>query len=133
MISTLHCHPDTPSPHVRAIRVEMDRLNDGGLAFRYSLTGDLEALRIPAQARAERADGLWRHTCFEAFIGGDGAAYREFNISPAGHWQAYDFTDYRRGRHNPALPAPNLWRRESAMGLVLGCRLIGRASCRERV
>jgi hypothetical protein len=41
-------------------------------------------------------DGLWRHTCFEAFVAVDGtSAYREFNFAPSGEWAAYAFRDYR--------------------------------------
>jgi hypothetical protein len=45
-----------------------------------------------------RADGLWRHTCFEAFIrSAESPAYHEFNFAPSGQWQAYGFTDTRVG------------------------------------
>lgn len=44
------------------------------------------------------ADELWRHTCFEVFLGEQGStAYREFNFSPSGEWAAYAFTAYRSG------------------------------------
>jgi hypothetical protein len=46
----------------------------------------------------QRADGLWRTTCFEAFFGtAETQAYREWNFAPAGNWAAYDFTTYREG------------------------------------
>lgn len=44
-----------------------------------------------------RTDGLWRHTCFEAFVAGAGPAYREFNFAPSGAWAAYAFDDHRSG------------------------------------
>src|SRR6185295_11934300 len=41
-------------------------------------------------------DGLWRHTCFEAFVSIKGdSAYWEFNLSPSGEWAVYHFRDYR--------------------------------------
>lgn len=63
----------------------------------YRLTGDPLAIRLPAPAVAAQADGLWQHTCCEAFIAAvDCPEYREFNFSPSGQWAAYHFTDYRR-------------------------------------
>lgn len=42
------------------------------------------------------ADGLWQHTCFEAFVARpDDAAYLEFNFSPSGQWAAYRFSQAR--------------------------------------
>ena len=41
-------------------------------------------------------DELWRHTCFEAFVGA-GVAYYEFNFAPSRHWAAYQFSSYRSG------------------------------------
>jgi hypothetical protein len=41
-------------------------------------------------------DELWRHTCFEAFVGA-GVAYYEFNFAPSTHWAVYRFTGYRSG------------------------------------
>lgn len=89
-------HPLTPSEAVRSIVVEVTR--DGEkLALRYVLSGELERLRIPEARAPARADGLWRHTCFELFVlGAEG--YREFNFSPSGEWAAYQFTGYRRGQ-----------------------------------
>ena len=44
----------------------------------------------------ERRSGLWEFTCFECFIGlGDADTYIETNLSPAGHWQAFEFEAYR--------------------------------------
>jgi hypothetical protein len=45
----------------------------------------------------QRADGLWRTTCFEAFWGEPGRkAYWELNLSPSEpRWNLYHFTDYR--------------------------------------
>lgn len=71
------------------------------LALRWRLEGELGDLRLPEVAAApERRDGLWEHTCFEAFLGrrGDGA-YGEINLSPAGHWNLYRLEGYRSGLH----------------------------------
>ncbi|MES2754401.1 MAG: DOMON-like domain-containing protein [Pseudomonadota bacterium] len=53
-----------------------------------------------ADAPPGRADGLWQHTCFEAFIAGAGTGYLEFNFAPSGAWAAYVFDDYRAGIRN---------------------------------
>lgn len=88
-------HPDFPCDAVRAIAVEVTR-SEAGLALRYILTGDPAALAIPPRSVPERTDGLWRHTCFEAFLG-DGEAYTEVNLSPSTQWAAYCFDGYRQG------------------------------------
>ncbi len=69
------------------------------LSLSYHLSGDLDALVLPAFGGSyQREEELWRHTCFEAFFGlaGD-PAYGELNISPAGGWNLYGFSDYRQG------------------------------------
>jgi hypothetical protein len=41
---------------------------------------------------------LWEATCFEFFLAVPGTAgYWEFNLSPAGDWNAFRLTGYRRG------------------------------------
>ena len=47
---------------------------------------------------AARSDGLWQHTCFEAFVRGlSGTEYYEFNFAPSTQWAAYRFSGYRSG------------------------------------
>jgi hypothetical protein len=91
-------HPSTPAPAVRRIDVEIASTSEGGLRLRYFLGGDVDNLRIPPRATPRRTDGLWQHTCFEAFIGGQGSrAYCEFNFSPSTEWAAFGFSGYRAG------------------------------------
>ena len=67
------------------------------LLLQYELQGDVSRLRLPAPTRPGPADGLWQHSCFEAFVGVAGdPAYREFNFSPSGQWAAYLFRDQRQ-------------------------------------
>ena len=48
---------------------------EGSLRLRYVLAADARRVRIPASAPdAGRADKLWAHTCFEAFVGLRGVA-----------------------------------------------------------
>jgi hypothetical protein len=89
-------HPLTPCEAVTRLEVEVGREGDG-LALRYRLTGDLDRLAIPARTAPARIDGLWEHTCFEAFVAGDGDGYCEFNFAPSTAWAAYRFDGYRRG------------------------------------
>ena len=65
------------------------------LWLRFHVECDLNTLELGEPLAAERTDGLWRHTCFEVFVGGD--AYSEFNFSPSSQWAAYDFLSYRAG------------------------------------
>ena len=66
---------------------------DGTAVFEFKLEDtELDGLRIPPPARPGPADELWKHTCFEVFIGIKGEpAYRDFNFSPSGQWAVYDF------------------------------------------
>lgn len=94
----LVCHEQTPAPWLRGIAVRVAAARDGGLTLVYAFCGDLRRLRVPPPAAPGRADGLWRHTCCEVFVvGSDAPAYREFNFSPGGAWQAYAFRGYRDG------------------------------------
>ena len=64
--------------------------------------GDLFAVSLPSiqpstvPMHGDRRDDLWKHSCFEAFIGVPGSQqYWEFNVSPLGHWNLYRFESYR--------------------------------------
>jgi hypothetical protein len=96
MRHALKRHPETRSQAVTRIEVEARRTGVG-LALRYIVTGTIEDLALPKQARPLRTDDLWKHTCFEAFARGVGdEAYCEFNFSPSTEWAAYRFSKYRR-------------------------------------
>lgn len=92
-------HPDTPPGVVQSIEAELDRMPGGAIAS-FKLNGDLSRLLIPPPGPPSRADGLWKTTCFEIFVGGEGESYREFNLSPSGQWAAYEFDCYRSGMAN---------------------------------
>lgn len=69
----------------------------------------MSRLKLPGPGRPARADGLWQHSCFEAFLGPvSGASYYEFNLSPSGAWAAYRFAGRRAGRESPPMPAPTV-------------------------
>jgi len=95
---TLACHPQTPTQATRKIDVMAGETKRGGLMLSFCLVGDISALNIPESRSPRRADHLWHHTCFEAFVmEGEGPEYREFNFSPSGEWAVYDFRGYRNG------------------------------------
>jgi hypothetical protein len=90
-IHTLQSHPGTPAGVAISLAVHVD-VRDSEWVLEYRLLGPIAALRIPPSASAGPADGLWQHTCFEAFVAAEGeAAYREFNFSPSGRWAVYRF------------------------------------------
>lgn len=121
--STLHslaCHPQTPTEAVRGIGVRVDGATRGSLTLSFALEGDLSALRIPESRSPRRAGGLWRYTCFEAFVmAEEGPGYREFNFSPSGEWAAYAFRGYREGGELEIQPGPAITVRRSAERLEL--------------
>jgi hypothetical protein len=92
-------HPGTASAGaVRRIDVEISTTDDGGLRLRYFVDGEVSRIALPAPAPSRPREGLWRHTCFEAFIAGEvSTAYCEFNFSPSTEWAVYGFTSYREG------------------------------------
>lgn len=88
-------HPDRPSA-VTAVQAEVSRTRGGALSLRYAVADPQGALVLPAAGLSGRADGLWRRTCFEAFVRRP-AGYYELNLSPSGQWAAYRFDGYRAG------------------------------------
>ena len=117
----LFAHADAGGDFVWSIAAEAQFSAGAILSCRYTLQGDVARLRLPRTGLSRRADGLWKHTCFEAFVTtADTRAYYEFNFSPALDWAAYRFEDYRQGMSVAALPqAPGLQVRRNSEGLEL--------------
>ena len=90
-------HPAHSPGAITAVDAYVTRAAEG-LILSYTLSGDMDALVLPAKTEPSRANDLWQSTCFELFLRGDGAAYREYNFSPSGEWAAYAFDSYREGR-----------------------------------
>ena len=94
----LACHSASPTTVVSRVTAGVTHSPEGGLRLKYVLTGNLDALLIPTRTASTQASGLWQHTCFEAFIAGQGSSeYCEFNFSPSTQWAAYGFSRYRQG------------------------------------
>jgi hypothetical protein len=99
-------HPQDGTP-ARRVAAAVDWSLEGDLLLRYVF--DATAVPLPPPAPRVATDGLWRHTCCEAFVAGDDTpAYREFNFSPSGAWAGYRFSGYRAGGVNLALDDPGI-------------------------
>jgi hypothetical protein len=72
---------------------------DPFLLIQFTLLGAVDQVILPAPSDApQRKDNLWESTCFEFFLGIKNApSYWEFNLSPGGDWNIYQFDDYRQG------------------------------------
>ncbi len=104
---SLSPHPDTPCAAVTGITVEVTSPAPDFLAFRFRVSGDVDAILLPPPAPPERTDGLWQHTVFEAFLRpAEGNDYFEFNFAPSGQWAAYSFAGYREGMAEATMMAP---------------------------
>ena len=91
-------HPSTPADQVAHLRAVVRRSRSGTLELIFRLAADVHEIRVPPSSVARMAAGLWRHTCFEAFIAIEGRAeYHEFNFSPSGEWAVHVFRGYRDG------------------------------------
>ncbi|MDQ7744284.1 DOMON-like domain-containing protein [Hydrogenophaga pseudoflava] len=123
-------HPSERGPAGMSVSVSLAPVgsDDGpGWLLRYRLEGDIGALALPSPA-AGAADGLWRHTCLEAFVqDGDGPGYHEFNLSPSGQWAVYRFDAERQRLPGDAPPAvgPTITTERAHRSLVLQAWLPG--------
>jgi hypothetical protein len=96
-------HPDcAPSP-VTDIVVDIGGLGATSLTLGFQVKCPPGTIALGEPNSGERRDGLWRTTCFEAFIAEDEApGYCEFNFAPSSDWAAYQFDTYREGMRDLA-------------------------------
>lgn len=110
----LRPHPAYPSP-VAGIAVELARPALDLLVLTYRI-GGLGGVVVPKPQVAARTDGLWKHSCFEAFLGA-GQGYYEFNFSPSSQWAAYRFGSHRAGMRDAAADTPHIvWEQDGEAG-----------------
>lgn len=113
---------------VHSLHASVTRVGEGDLVFRYTLHAMLDRLHLPTRSEPCRAEGLWKHTCFEAFILRDaGPGYCELNFSPSGQWAAYSFDRYREGMTDvPMSVAPDIRLQATSGHLSLDARIESR-------
>jgi hypothetical protein len=98
MRHALKRHPDSLGGAAARVELAITCPAAGRLMLSYLVTGPLGDLRLPPPATARRADTLWEHTCFEAFIrAAPGGGYYELNFAPSTEWAAYWLSGYRSG------------------------------------
>ena len=121
---TLVCHPQSRAQAVRGISAVAGTAPGGSLTLGFTLAGVLSGLHIPESRQPRQADGLWRHTCFEAFVmSGEGPGYREFNFSPSGEWAVHAFRGYRDGGELAVRQSPEIMVRRSGDHLQLAVEI----------
>lgn len=119
------CHHGAPDLSLEAMaRVIRTAEGPAQLALQFRLSS-VSALRIPDPLPSpRRLDGLWQHTCLEAFVADPaGPGYWEFNLAPSGDWNAYHLSGYRTGLRQEAFYADlPLARSAAGQALVLDLR-----------
>lgn len=118
-------HPARPPRSTHSVTCALRR-DAAALDLVYTIGGDRQALVLPPAAAPVRTDGLWRTTCLELFVAGQGGGYREFNFAPSGQWAAYGFTGRRVGLAPLDLASsPTIRVEENADGLAVNVHLPG--------
>ena len=97
-------HPASDNGSIQSIGVSVERTGSK-LSLHYEVVGDIAQIALPSSDEPRRADGLWEHTCFEAFLGAHDVYY-EFNFSPSRAWAFYRFSSYRTERTSPSIASP---------------------------
>jgi len=92
----LVAHPDCPPPDID-LTVKLSVPERHVLKLDYVITGDIDGIALPALQIPQRADNLWQHSCFEAFVALNDTAYLELNFTPSRLWAMYSFSNYRAG------------------------------------
>lgn len=105
MMLELIPHPANGSSAIRSV-IAIARREGSRLSLAFRPLGQRALIKWPVVVPQGFSDGLWQHSCFEAFVGAEGdAAYVEINLSPSTRWAAYRFDGYRSGMR-PAQAVP---------------------------
>lgn len=117
-------HPTNAPASAHRIDVEVRRDTQGEITLTYQLRGNARRVLMPPPTMPQFTDGLWQHTCFEAFVATPGASdYREFNFSPSGQWASYRFAAYREKIAAPPGDAPQVAFGATEDGFILEVRI----------
>jgi len=125
-------HPGSSCTAVRSIHASASCASPDAITFAYRVEAELARLVLPVTTGPRRVDGLWRHTCLEAFVKADGEGYCELNFSVSGQWAAYSFVRYRESMTAlSGLPEPRITVRRDAevFELVAQVARSGLAGC----
>jgi len=115
---TLIHHPETPPGHPPfKVWASVEHAASFGVMATtniwFGIGAPASRFIIPQGEEPSRKDGLWRTTCFEAFLRPAGEnAYQEWNFAPSGDWAAYDFAGYREGMAEADVGSPPYIRME---------------------
>lgn len=119
----LRPHPSTPPSHQADVSAAIWWAPEGGLELEFTVAAGLLSLVLPDETsdRTSPTDGLWKHSCCEAFLGRKGhSEYLEFNLSPSGAWACYAFEGPRvRSANASNMPPPEIrtFRRQNGFTL----------------
>ncbi len=96
MRRALKLHPASSCRAVSQIEVQATRRDPLRLILNYYVDGKIDGLLLAPASTPLRANELWRHSCFEAFVSSSPSdAYCEFNFAPSHEWAVYKFDTYR--------------------------------------
>ena len=99
----LASHPAHPPVRITRVEAKVIARDAAWLRLRWRIEGS-QALVVPPFAGKGRATGLWKTSCFEAFLQPNGGeSYLELNLSPSERWAAYAFDSYRAGMRDQAM------------------------------
>ncbi|MBR0551381.1 DOMON-like domain-containing protein [Stakelama marina] len=96
-------HPQTPCEALGGITVTVAPRRGACLGISFRARGNIGAIAWPGERERgeglwQRADELWRHSCFEMFVAREnGCDYHEVNAATSGQWAGYRFDAYREG------------------------------------
>ena len=110
-------HPATPPSQPLKLWASVDHAASFGVTATtniwFGVGAPADRFRLPHAGEQQRADNLWKTSCFEAFLRAEGElAYREWNFAPSTQWAAFDFSGYREGKTDADVGAPPYLRME---------------------
>ena len=86
-----------PHTHIEKISIEGNlELIAEKIRLSFVVEGDLDVYIFPSKSRPQRAQELWKLTCFELFLANENEEeYYELNFSPSLAWNFYFLESYR--------------------------------------